>query len=129
MKLGMGWIPHKSQKLFTSVCRMAALCSLAVRDSFSTSMCCLLSENWFVRVSSLVCKASSSVSFLDNSCFTWPIWKRKHNTVRKKEITQLPHNWTSGRFTTQDRKLNATLTWQEWGCALVVKHLSSNPEF
>lgn len=58
---------------FTSVCRMAALCSLAVRDSFSTSMCCLLSENWFVSVSSFVCRARSSVSFLDSSCFTWPI--------------------------------------------------------
>lgn len=60
----------------TSVCRMAALCSFAVRDSLSTSICCLLSENWFVRVSNFVCKASNSVSFRDSSCFTWPIYRK-----------------------------------------------------
>lgn len=69
---------------FTSVCRMAALCSLAVRDSFRTSICCLLSENWFVRVSSFVCKASNSVSLRDSSCFTWPIWKRKKRRAKEK---------------------------------------------
>lgn len=57
----------------TSVCRMAARCSLAVRDSLSTSICCLQSEFWLLRVSSFVCKASSSDSFFDNSCFSWSI--------------------------------------------------------
>ena len=65
---------------------MAALCSLAVRDSFRTSICCLLSENWFVRVSSFVCKASNSVSLRDSSCFTWPIWKRKKRWPKEKII-------------------------------------------
>lgn len=59
----------------TSVCRMAARCSLAVRDSFSTSICCLQSEFWLLRVSSFVCRASSSDSFFDNSCFSWSIYR------------------------------------------------------
>ncbi len=58
----------------TSVCRIAARCSLAVRDSLSTSICCLLSENWLVRVSSLVCSPRSWVSFLERSCLTWSIY-------------------------------------------------------
>lgn len=57
----------------TSVCNMAALCSLAVSDSFRTSTCCLLSENWLVRVSSLVLKANSSLSFRLRSCFACSI--------------------------------------------------------
>lgn len=61
----------------TSVWRMAALCSLAVSDSLSTSMCCLQSEFWLLRVSSFVCKARSSDSFLESSCFSWSIWKTK----------------------------------------------------
>lgn len=60
----------------TSVCRMAARCSLAVRDSLSTSICCLQSEFWLFRVSSFVCRARSSDSFLDNSCFSWSICRR-----------------------------------------------------
>lgn len=57
----------------TSVWSMAALCSLAVRDSLSTSICCLQSEFWLLRVSSLVCKARSSDSFFESSCFSWSI--------------------------------------------------------
>lgn len=53
---------------------MAARCSLAVRDSLSTSICCLQSEFWLLRVSSFVCRANSSDSFLDNSCFSWSIY-------------------------------------------------------
>lgn len=56
---------------------MAARCSLAVRDSLRTSICCLLSENWLVSVSSLVCKPSSSLSFLERSCFTCSIYKSR----------------------------------------------------
>lgn len=59
----------------TSVCRMAARCSLAVRDSLSTSICCLQSEFWLLRVSSFVCRANSSDSFFDNSCFSWSIYR------------------------------------------------------
>lgn len=61
------------RKYNTSVWSMAALCSLAVRDSLSTSMCCLQSEFWLLRVSSLVCKARSSDSFFESSCFSWSI--------------------------------------------------------
>lgn len=61
----------------TSVWRMAALCSLAVSDSLSTSMCCLQSEFWLLRVSSFVCKARSSDSFLESSCFSWSICKKR----------------------------------------------------
>lgn len=68
----------------TSVWRMAALCSLAVSDSLSTSMCCLQSEFWLLRVSSFVCKARSSDSFLESSCFSWSIWKtRQLQNLRK----------------------------------------------
>lgn len=63
----------------TSVWSMAALCSLAVRDSLSTSMCCLQSEFWLLRVSSLVCKARSSDSFFESSCFSWSICNRGKN--------------------------------------------------
>lgn len=66
--------------LLTSVCRMAARCSLAVRDSLSTSICCLQSEFWLLRVSSFVCRASSSDSFFDNSCFSWSICKHMKQT-------------------------------------------------
>lgn len=72
---------NSHETILTSVCRMAARCSLAVRDSLRTSMCCLLSENWLVSVSSFVCRPKSSVSFLDRSCFTWSIWTRE--TVRQ----------------------------------------------
>lgn len=54
---------------------MAARCSLAVRDSLSTSICCLQSEFWLLRVSSFVCRANSSDSFFDNSCFSWSIYR------------------------------------------------------
>lgn len=66
---------------------MAARCSLAVRDSLRTSMCCLLSENWLVSVSSLVCKPSSSVSFLERSCFTCSIWKRQRRRAKREGLT------------------------------------------
>lgn len=68
--------------LLTSVCRMAARCSLAVRDSLSTSICCLQSEFWLFRVSSFVCRANSSDSFFDNSCFSWSIYR--HTTWNDK---------------------------------------------
>lgn len=54
---------------------MAARCSLAVRDSLSTSMCCLQSEFWLLSVSSFVCRANSSDSFFDNSCLSWSIYR------------------------------------------------------
>lgn len=60
---------------------MAARCSLAVRDSLSTSICCLQSEFWLLRVSSFVCRASSSDSFFDNSCFSWSIYRCVTNTT------------------------------------------------
>ncbi|TNN84311.1 hypothetical protein EYF80_005304 [Liparis tanakae] len=59
----------KKQWEWVSRSGMAARCSLAVSDSFSTSICCLQSEFWLLTVSSLVCRASSSDSFFDNSCF------------------------------------------------------------
>lgn len=68
----------------TSVWSMAALCSLAVSDSLSTSMCCLQSEFWLLRVSSLVCKARSSDSFFESSCFSWSICNGE-----KKKVTSL----------------------------------------
>lgn len=69
----------------TSVCNIAALCSFAASDSFSTSTCCLLSENWLVRVSSLVLKANSSLSLRLRSCFACSICSiRKRKKKRKK---------------------------------------------
>lgn len=65
----------------TSVWRMAARCSLAVRDSLSTSICCLQSEFWLLSVSSFVCRASSSDSFFDNSCFSWSICTGVKQTI------------------------------------------------
>ncbi len=62
---------------------MAARCSLAVRDSLSTSICCLQSEFWLLRVSSLVCRASSSDSFFDNSCFSWSIYRHVKQTTSR----------------------------------------------
>lgn len=59
----------------TSVCSVLARCSLALSDSFSTSMCCLQSEFWLVSVSSLVCRACISDSFLFSSCFSCSIWQ------------------------------------------------------
>lgn len=59
----------------TSVCNVFARCSLAASDSFKTSMCCLQSEFWLVSVSSLVCRACISDSFLFNSCFSVSIWQ------------------------------------------------------
>lgn len=66
-------LPGIVKQCLTSVWRMAALCSLAVSDSLSTSMCCLQSEFWLLRVSSFVCKARSSDSFFESSCFSWSI--------------------------------------------------------
>lgn len=66
-------LPGILKQCLTSVWRMAALCSLAVSDSLSTSMCCLQSEFWLLRVSSFVCKARSSDSFFESSCFSWSI--------------------------------------------------------
>lgn len=81
----------------TSVWRMAALCSLAVSDSLSTSMCCLQSEFWLLRVSSFVCKARSSDSFLESSCFSWSIWKtRQLQNLRKFSSNSL--HLTTTRF-------------------------------
>lgn len=79
----LGWLTvHRhlfvqtNDELFiTSVCRMAARCSLAVRDSLSTSICCLQSEFWLLSVSSFVCRANSSDSFFDNSCLSWSIYR------------------------------------------------------
>lgn len=70
------------KQYLTSVWRMAALCSLAVSDSLSTSMCCLQSEFWLLRVSSFVCKARSSDSFFESSCFSWSICK----TMKSQKI-------------------------------------------
>lgn len=108
-KMPRNQVPANPKTIFTSVCRMAALCSLAVKDSFSTSMCCLLSENWFVSVSSFVCRAKSSVSFLESSCFTWPIYRKKRNAVRKKEIKHPPLIWIFDKSKSQDMKLKAAL--------------------
>lgn len=73
--------------VITSVCRMAARCSLAVRDSLSTSMCCLQSEFWLLRVSNFVCRASSSDSFFDNSCLSWSIYRWILNRGKVQVIT------------------------------------------
>lgn len=80
-------INNSPTPLLTSVCRMAARCSLAVRDSLSTSICCLQSEFWLLRVSSFVCRASSSDSFLDNSCFSWSIYAHSKRcfVIKKKK--------------------------------------------
>lgn len=75
----------------TSVCRMAARCSLAVRDSLSTSMCCLQSEFWLLRVSSFVCRANSSDSFLDNSCFSWSIYTHSKRCFVLKKRMETAH--------------------------------------
>lgn len=69
-------LPGVLKQRLTSVWRMAALCSLAVSDSLSTSMCCLQSEFWLLRVSSFVCKARSSDSFFESSCFSWSICEK-----------------------------------------------------
>lgn len=75
-------LPGILKQCLTSVWRMAALCSLAVSDSLSTSMCCLQSEFWLLRVSSFVCKARSSDSFFESSCFSWSICE----TTKLQEI-------------------------------------------
>lgn len=79
-----------SNRACTSVCNIAALCSLAASDSFSTSTCCLLSENWLVRVSSLVLKANSSLSFRLRSCFACSICSKKRR--KKKKMSQVLYN-------------------------------------
>lgn len=73
----------QTKEEFTSVCRMAARCSLAVRDSLSTSICCLQSEFWLFRVSSFVWRANSSDSFLDSSCFSWSICRYKKQSAAR----------------------------------------------
>lgn len=83
----------------TSVCRMAARCSLAVRDSLSTSICCLQSEFWLLRVSSFVCRANSSDSFFDNSCFSWSICRCvKQTTSTTNYINTITHVITASLY-------------------------------
>ena len=80
----------------TSVCSVLARCSLAVSDSFSTSMCCLQSEFWLVSVSSLVCRACISDSFLFSSCFCWSIWQShtyRHTQVNNLVFKTFAHHW------------------------------------
>lgn len=77
----------------TSVWRMAALCSLAVSDSLSTSMCCLQSEFWLLRVSSFVCKARSSDSFLESSCFSWSICKTRRQSQNLRKFCSNTYTW------------------------------------
>ena len=71
---------HDRVCTLTSVCSVLARCSLAVSDSLSTSMCCLQSEFWLVSVSSLVCRACISDSFLFSSCFSCSIWRSHTHT-------------------------------------------------
>lgn len=120
---------HCHDGTLTSVCRMAARCSLAVRDSLSTSMCCLLSENWLVSVSSLVCRPKSSVSFRDKSCFTWSICARQTlslnvwKTLQKTASNQTVKLWWNTfplkhlcRMRTQQYRMKSVvsgLTWEQ----------------
>lgn len=81
----------------TSVCKIAALCSLAVSDSLSTSTCCLLSENWLLRVSSLVLKANSSLSLRLRSCLACSIWvthtrHEERGRSRRKKVRVCVYN-------------------------------------
>lgn len=87
-------LPRILRQCLTSVWRMAARCSLAVSDSLSTSMCCLQSEFWLLRVSSFVCKARSSDSFFESSCFSWSICKRtKLQEIRSHRYYSLFENY------------------------------------
>lgn len=86
------------RQCLTSVWRMAALCSLAVSDSLSTSMCCLQSEFWLLRVSSFVCKARSSDSFFESSCFSWSICKTTTKLQEIRNCCPYPLHWTTTDF-------------------------------
>lgn len=106
----------------TSVCRMAARCSLAVRDSLSTSTCCLLSENWLVSVSSLVCRPKSSVSFRDRSCFTWSICARQTVSLNVwKTLQKTPSSQTSKlKQRNRMKPVVSGLMWeQKWNFVII----------
>lgn len=88
---GFCFSPCVNVHTLTSVWSVLARCSLALSDSFSTSMCCLQSEFWLVSVSSLVCSACISDSFLFSSCFSCSIWQshtHKHTNTQIRVISE-----------------------------------------
>lgn len=87
---GFCFSPCVNVHTLTSVWSVLARCSLALSDSFSTSMCCLQSEFWLVSVSSLVCSACISDSFLFSSCFSCSIWQSRKHTHKH---TNKGHQW------------------------------------